>query len=97
VVKIRLMRMGKKGAPSYRVVATDSHSPRDGRFLEILGWYNPLTNPATIKFDEEKVTDWIMKGAQPSESMQQLFRTSGFAERLAAKKQERAAANAAKS
>ena len=92
MVKIRLMRMGKKGAPSYRVVAADSHSPRDGRFLEILGWYNPLTKPATIHINEEKIAAWILKGAQPTESVTQLFRTSGFAERLEAKKQERAAA-----
>jgi small subunit ribosomal protein S16 len=92
VVKIRLMRVGKKHAPSYRIVATDSHAPRDGRFLEILGWYNPLVKPAAIKFDEEKTTAWIMKGAQPTDSVAQLFRTSGFAERLETKKQERKAA-----
>jgi small subunit ribosomal protein S16 len=97
VVKIRLMRTGKKHAPSYRIVATDSHAPRDGRFLEILGWYNPLVNPPAIHFDEEKTAAWILNGAQPTESVARLFRTSGFAERLEAKKQERRAASAAQS
>ncbi len=92
MVKIRLMRTGKKHAPSYRIVAADSHAPRDGRFLEILGWYNPRVNPPAIHFDEEKTAAWILNGAQPSESVTQLFRTSGFAERLEAKKQERHAA-----
>ncbi len=94
MVKIRLMRVGKKHAPSYRIVAADSRSPRDGRFLEILGWYNPLVNPPAIKFDEEKTAQWIMNGAQPTESVEQLFRATGFAERLEAKKQERKAAAA---
>lgn len=84
VVKIRLMRVGKKGAPQYRIVVADARSPRDGRFIEILGHYNPLTHPSTITFDEAKVTQWLRNGAQPSESVQQLFRTSGFTARLAA-------------
>ncbi len=84
MVKIRLMRVGMKGAPSYRIVATDSRSPRDGRFLEILGFYNPLTNPATIKIDEERVAAWMSKGAQPSESVAQLFRTKGLTEKMQA-------------
>lgn len=90
MVKIRLMRMGKKGAPSYRVVAADAHAPRDGRFLENLGWYNPLTKPATINLKEDLVIAWLEKGAQPTQSVQQLFRTSGFAARLAARKEEAA-------
>jgi small subunit ribosomal protein S16 len=81
VVKIRLMRMGMKGAPSYRIVVADSRSPRDGRFIEILGFYNPLTNPPTIRFDEAKANQWLDNGAQPSESVQQLFRTTGLLER----------------
>lgn len=92
VVKIRLMRTGKKHAPAYRIIATDSHAPRDGRFLEILGWYNPLVKPAAIHIDEEKTAAWILNGAQPTESVEKLFKTSGFAERLEAKKQERKAA-----
>ncbi len=94
MVKIRLMRVGKKGAPHYRIVASDSRSPRDGRFIEILGWYNPLIKPAGIHFDETRTANWILKGAQPTESVTQLFRTSGFAERLTAIKQEHTAAKA---
>jgi small subunit ribosomal protein S16 len=86
VVKIRLMRTGMKGAPNYRIVATDSRSPRDGRFLEILGWYNPLTKPATIRIEEEKTLKWLSVGAQPTESVTRLFRTSGFATRVEAQK-----------
>ena len=86
MVKIRLMRMGMKGAPSYRIVVADARSPRDGRFIEILGWYNPLTNPPTIKLDEEKATQWLGNGAQPTESVEKLFRITGFAERLQAQK-----------
>ena len=64
-VKIRLRRMGAKKAPFYRVVVADSRSPRDGRFVEEIGYYNPLTEPATIKIDEEKAIQWIKNGAQP--------------------------------
>lgn len=87
MVKIRLMRVGKKGAPSYRVVIADALSPRDGRFIEIIGQYNPRTNPSTIKIDEAKAAHWLQHGAQPSESVAQLFRTTGFAARYAADKQ----------
>ena len=86
VVKIRLMRVGMKGAPSYRIVVADSRSPRDGRFIEILGFYNPLTNPPTINCDEVKANQWLDNGAQPSESVHQLFRTSGLLERRQAAK-----------
>jgi len=86
VVKIRLTRTGQKGAPSYRIIVAESHSPRDGRFLEILGWYDPLTNPSTIKVDEEKTMYWLSKGAQPSESVIRLFRTNGLTERYNARK-----------
>lgn len=82
MVKIRLTRTGQKGAPSYRIVVAESHSPRDGRFIEIIGWYNPLTNPSTIKIDEEKALQWIKKGAQPSESVARLIRTAGLTEKL---------------
>ncbi|MBQ9124975.1 MAG: 30S ribosomal protein S16 [Acholeplasmatales bacterium] len=64
MVKIRLQRFGAHKAPKYRIVAADSKSPRDGKFLEILGTYNPLTNPATVTVDAEKVQAWISKGAQ---------------------------------
>lgn len=86
MVKIRLMRVGKKGAPSYRVVIANAQSPRDGRFIEIIGIYNPRTNPSTIKINEEKATEWLSHGAQPSESVTQLFRTSGFTTRYEAAK-----------
>lgn len=91
VVRIRLMRVGKKAAPQYRVVVADARSPRDGRFIEIIGHYNPLTNPSTIKIDEDKAMKWISNGAQPSESVLQLFHASGFEARLAAAKAAKAA------
>jgi len=86
VVKIRLMRTGMKGAPSYRIVIADARSPRDGRFLEIIGWYNPLTKPSTIQVDEAKAIEWMKKGAQPSESVIRLFRTNGLTARYEASK-----------
>lgn len=66
MVKLRLQRFGAHKAPKYRIVAADSKSPRDGKFLEILGTYNPLTNPATVTVDAEKVNAWLAKGAQPT-------------------------------
>ena len=86
MVKIRLTRIGQKGAPAYRIVASDSHSPRDGRFIEILGTYNPLTKPATVQMDEAKVLAWIKKGAQPTDSVSKIFRTTGFQAKLEAEK-----------
>jgi small subunit ribosomal protein S16 len=82
MVRIRLRRTGLKGQPSYRVVVADKESPRDGRFLEILGHYNPRTEPATLEVDEERVYDWMNKGAQPSESVAQLFKTAGILDRF---------------
>jgi small subunit ribosomal protein S16 len=73
-VKLRLARVGSKKNPIYRVVAADSRSPRDGRFLEIVGRYNPQTDPSTIELDETKVKDWLGKGAQPSEAVQKLLK-----------------------
>ncbi len=81
MVRIRLRRVGSKGQPSYRVVAADKESPRDGRFLEILGFYNPRTNPATIQLKEDRIYEWMSKGAQPSESMLQVFRSAGLLDR----------------
>lgn len=81
MVRIRLRRVGAKGQPSYRLVAADKESPRDGRFLEILGHYNPRTEPATIHLKEDRIYDWMSKGAQPSESVKKLFRTIGLTER----------------
>ena len=73
MVKIRLQRFGAHKAPKYRIVAADSRSPRDGKFLEILGTYNPLTNPATVNVDAEKVNDWIAKGAQPTTTVKNIL------------------------
>jgi small subunit ribosomal protein S16 len=82
MVRIRLRRVGAKKQPSYRIVAADKESPRDGRFLEILGYYNPRTEPATIDIKEDRVYHWISNGAQPSESVLKLFRTTGTLERI---------------
>ena len=77
-VKLRLMRMGKTKQPTYRVVAADGRSPRDGRFIEIVGRYNPQTEPSTIEIDEAKVKDWISKGAQPTDSVRRLMKAQGI-------------------
>ena len=77
-VKIRLRRMGAKKAPFYRVVVADSRSPRDGRFIEEIGYYNPITEPAEIKIDEENATKWINNGAQPTDVVKRLFNTVGL-------------------
>ena len=78
MVRIRLRRVGAKKQPSYRIVAADIEHPRDGRFLEILGFYNPRTEPETIEQHEDRIYDWISKGAQPSDSVNRLFKTSGL-------------------
>jgi small subunit ribosomal protein S16 len=77
-VKIRLQRFGTKKRPFYRLVAADSRSPRDGRFLEILGTYNPLTEPATVKIDEEKAKKWLNEGAQVTDTVKNLFTKAGI-------------------
>lgn len=77
-VKLRLTRIGSKKNPIYRVVAADSRSPRDGKFLEIIGRYNPQTNPSLIELDETKVKDWLGKGAQPSEAVARLLKVKGI-------------------
>lgn len=81
-VKIRLRRMGAKKAPFYRVVVADSRSPRDGRFIEEIGYYNPTAEPALIKIDEEKAIKWVKNGAQPSDIVKKLFEKSGISEKL---------------
>jgi len=73
-VKMRLRRVGAKKAPSYRVVVADSRSPRDGRFIEQIGFYNPMTNPAEIKIDAEKAQKWLANGAQPTETVRSLLK-----------------------
>jgi small subunit ribosomal protein S16 len=83
MVRLRLRRVGGKGQPSYRIVAADKESPRDGRFLEILGFYNPRTDPATITLHEDRIYDWLAKGAKPSESAEKVFRSAGMMDRYA--------------
>jgi small subunit ribosomal protein S16 len=80
--RIRLRRVGLKGQPTYRIVAADKESPRDGRFLEILGFYNPRTQPATIHMQEDRVYHWMKNGALPTESVSQIFKTAGLLERF---------------
>ena len=77
-VKLRLTRVGSKKNPVYRIVAADSRSPRDGKFLEIVGRYNPQTEPSTIELDEAKVKDWLAKGAQPTEPVAKLLKVKGI-------------------
>ena len=77
MVKIRLRRMGKKKSPFYRIVVADSRSPRDGRFIEEVGYYNPMTNPAEIKIDAEKATAWLKNGAQPTDTVRGLLKKAG--------------------
>ena len=77
-VKIRLRRMGSKKAPFYRVVVADSRSPRDGRFIEEIGYYNPTVKPVEVKFNEEKATEWLKKGAQPTDVVKRLFDKAGL-------------------
>ncbi len=77
-VKIRLRRMGAKKAPFYRVVVADSRSPRDGRFIEEIGYYNPIAEPAVIKIDEEKAAKWVSNGAQPTDIVKRLFEKAGI-------------------
>jgi len=76
-VKLRLMRTGKTKQPSYRVVAADSHSPRDGRFIEVVGFYNPRVEPSEIRIDNDKAVGWLRRGAQPTERVQKLLEISG--------------------
>ena len=77
-VKIRLTRMGAKKNPFYRIVVADSRSPRDGRFIEILGHYDSTKEPAVIQVDEDKAVDWMSKGAQPTDTVRSLFSTTGI-------------------
>ncbi len=79
-VKIRLKRIGMKKKPFYRVVVADERTPRDGRFIEEIGTYDPMTNPAQIKIDVEKAADWIKKGAQPTDTVRILLKKAGEAE-----------------
>ena len=80
-VKIRLKRMGAKKAPFYRVIVADSRSPRDGRFIETIGTYNPLTTPAEIKLNEESAIKWLNNGAIPTDTVKNLFSKAGIMEK----------------
>ena len=81
-VKLRLKRMGSKGRPFYRIVAADSRFPRDGRFIETIGTYNPTTNPASVSVDEELAMKWLKNGAQPSDTVRNLLSKQGVMKRL---------------
>lgn len=86
MVKLRAQRFGSAKKPFYRIVATDSHNPRDGRFIEIVGTYNPLTTPATVKFDEEKVLKWLATGAKPTDTVKSLLSKEGIIAKFAESK-----------
>lgn len=92
-VKIRLKRVGKTKAPSYRIVVADARSPRDGRTIEDLGWYNPLVEPSAIQVDSERALRWLKVGAQPTDSVVSLLKRAGVMERF---EQDKAAAKALK-
>ena len=86
-VKLRLMRMGAKNKPFYRIVAADSRSPRDGRFIEVIGTYNPLVSPAETKVDEELAIKWLKNGATPTDTVRNLFSKAGVMNKFAKEKQ----------
>lgn len=81
-VKLRLKRMGAKKRPFYRIVAADSRSPRDGRFIEVVGTYNPILEPAEIKIDEEKALKWLQTGAEPTDTVRDLLKKQGILEKF---------------
>lgn len=82
MVKIRLRRMGRRNRPFYRVVAADSRSPRDGKFIEVIGHYNPLTDPATVTIDEERALKWLRCGAQPTDTVRSLLSKLGIMDKV---------------
>ena len=81
-VKIRMRRMGAKRKPFYRIVVADSRAPRDGRFIEEVGYYNPVTQPKELKLDEDKIFEWLKKGAQPSDTVRSLLSGAGLMAKL---------------
>ena len=87
-VKLRLKRMGAKKRPFYRIVAADSRGPRDGKFIELVGTYNPLTTPAEIKIDEEKAMKWLCNGAQPTDTVKNLLSIAGVMKKFHEAKKE---------
>ena len=86
-VKLRLKRMGAKKKPFYRVVAADARSPRDGKFIELVGTYNPITEPAEVKIDEEIALKWLRNGAEPTDTVRDLFKKQGIMEKFHNEKQ----------
>lgn len=82
MVKIRLRRMGRKDQPSYRIVVTDSRSPRDGKFIETLGHYNPLTDPETVVVNQARALHWVSVGAQPTEAVERMLKKNGIYDAL---------------
>ena len=86
MIKLRLRRMGAKKRPSYRIVAADSRSPRDGRFIEAVGLYDPITDPATIRINEERARHWLSVGAQPTDTVRDILRRAGLIESAEAAK-----------
>ena len=90
MVKLRLKRMGAKKVPFYRIVAADSKSPRDGRFVEVVGTYNPVANPTQVSVDEEKVLAWLNKGAQPTDTVKSILSKEGILAKYAASKVKKA-------
>ena len=86
MVKLRLQRFGSKKNPFYRIIATESGNPRDGRFIEIIGTYNPLVNPAEVKIDEEKTLAWLNNGAQPTDTVKNILSKQGIIDKFNAKK-----------
>ena len=84
MIKLRLRRMGAKKRPSYRIVAADSRSPRDGRFIEIVGTYDPITDPATITLKTDRIQHWLSVGAQPTETVRDIIKRAGVQAQVAA-------------
>ena len=84
MLRIRLMRVGKKKQPSYRIVVAEARSPRDGAYVDKVGFYNPRTDPPTIQIDEEKALYWLRRGAQPSEPVEWMLRKLGILEKVRA-------------
>jgi small subunit ribosomal protein S16 len=95
-VKLRLKRMGAKQSPFYRIVAADSRSPRDGRFIEVIGTYDPIKKPAVITIDDEKALKWLNNGAQPTETVKALFKTHGINKKYADSKAKKTTKKSAK-
>lgn len=87
-VKIRLKRMGAKKNPFYRIVVADSRSPRNGRFIEEIGYYNPLAEPKTVKVDDEKAVKWLTNGAKPTDTVERLFKENGIYDKWNERKEQ---------